>query len=450
MLVGRQATGEWWEGLRRLDIGVQDQQVKLETWNNSPTANSQTFSPTEVLEGVVELELIWDGSTFHLFRGPEELGSVEDFGLLEDGVAWLGTNVGPGNQLTVFGLAVGAPNSAQQSLEVVTPVFNQPAPARDPSLRKAAEGRGLQIGAAVNPDLLSSEQPYRETLGSEYNMVVAENVMKWSLIHPEPDRYNFCPADVVVSNARANDMKIRGHTLVWHNQNPSWLEDGNYSREELIAILKAHIFAVAGRYRGEVAEWDVVNEAISDNGGLRSTVWLDGIGPEYIEMAFRWAHEADSSALLFYNDYSIAETNTKSTAVYNLIDSLLKKGVPVHGVGFQAHVGTTPGLRPTISSIQDNIERFAELGLLTNFTEIDVRIFMPASESELSRQADIYSDLLGLCIANESCTSFVMWGFTDKHSWIPSFFEGYGAALIFDEHYQPKPAHAALLETLSN
>ncbi len=449
VLVGRLATGpEWWRGLRRLDLGVSNGQIAVQTWNNSPEPTHFGFLEPGGVQGKTQLELARVGDEFIVYAEGREAGRLPDFGLAEDGLVYLGTNVNPSGQLTLYGLAAEARANQPGSTRILAPTFQQTAAQRPDSLRALAERRALNVGAAVSPDLIGSELEYRRTLGSEFNMLTAENVMKWQPIHPARDRYSFCPADQLVAYARANGLKIRGHALVWHNQNPSWLTSGNFDRDELLEILRDHIFSVAGRFRGEITEWDVVNEAFEGDGSLRDTIWLRGIGPEYIDLAFQWAHAADPSAKLFYNDYSIEVRNRKSDAVLQLLQGMLQRGIPVHGVGFQAHLGAEAGLRVGKQALLENMRRFGDLGLETNITEFDVRLRTPATPQDLSAQAEVYQDLIQACLEAGSCTSFVMWGFTDKYSWIPGFFTGYGAALPFDEDYQPKPAYEALIGAL--
>jgi len=171
------------------------------------------------------------------------------------------------------------------------------------SLRTFAQAHGLQIGAAVAARPLQSEALYAQTLAREFSVVTPEDAMKFGPLYPDRDRYDFSDADTIVDFAEAHGMQVRGHTLVWHGQLPCWLTEENWRRNELSEILRQHIMTVVGHYRGRVVVWDVVNEAIADDGSLRDTIWLQKIGPEYIEMAFRWAHEADSGTRLFYNDY---------------------------------------------------------------------------------------------------------------------------------------------------
>ncbi|NHV99577.1 MAG: endo-1,4-beta-xylanase [Thaumarchaeota archaeon] len=312
-------------------------------------------------------------------------------------------------------------------------------------LRVLAEKHGIYIGAAVGADQLRIKE-YAETLSREFNILTTENALKFERVHPERNVYSFSEADAIISFAEANGMKVRGHTLVWHNQLPEWITRGNYSREEWIRILHDHVTTVVNRYRGRVYAWDVVNEAVDEDGSLRETIWLRNIGPEYIELAFKWAHEADPEALLFYNDYGAEGMGVKSDAVYNLVKTLLEKGVPIHGVGLQMHVSTEH--YPAPQEVVANIKRLGDLGLEVHITEIDVRIRLPADSKSLVKQAEIYRDMLKACLSSKKCTAFVMWGFTDRYSWIPGFFNGYGSALIFDENYNPKPAYYYILRTL--
>jgi endo-1,4-beta-xylanase len=265
-------------------------------------------------------------------------------------------------------------------------------------------------------------------------------------VHPEPGRYEWRGADTIVEYAEAHDMLVRGHTLVWHNQLPSWVEEGQWSREELLDVLHDHIHTVVGRYEGRIAAWDVVNEAVDDRGRLRDTIWLQVIGPEYIELAFRWAHEADPEAELFYNDYSAEAMGAKSDAVYALVEELIAEGVPIHGVGLQMHLQL--GRAPSHARVAANLERLAGLGLKTQITEMDVRV-RDTEPHTLERQAEVYGATLRLCLDAPSCTAFVLWGFTDRHSWVPTAFDGWGSPLIFDAGYAPKPAYERLREVLA-
>jgi endo-1,4-beta-xylanase len=300
----------------------------------------------------------------------------------------------------------------------------------------------------VSPQFLRDEPLYAETLGREFSMLTPENAMKFGLVHPEPDRYDFTDADLIVDFAEAHDMRVRGHTLVWHNQLPTWLTEGTWTRDKLIDILREHITTVVGHYSGRVAAWDVVNEAVADDGSRRGTIWLRGIGPEYVDMAFLWAHEADPDALLFYNDYAGEGLGPKSDAIYALVQGLVQRGVPIDGVGLQMHVS----LRwpPDPEAVAANMARLGALGLAVHVTEMDVRIQdgVGTAEQRLAAQAHVYRVMMGVCLESSACKAFVTWGFTDRHSWIPQFTGHPDAPLLFDESYRPKPAYYAIMEAL--
>jgi len=322
-------------------------------------------------------------------------------------------------------------------------------------LRDLAAQRGIHIGAAADPGYFS-EAAYSTTLGAEFNQLEAENDMKFGPIQPGPTTYNFVNADALVSYAKAHQMAVRGHTLVWYQQNPAWLTNGNYIPSQLASILQDHINTVVGRYSGQVYAWDVVNEAFNDNGTLRSTIWSDspGIGlsgTAYIEQALRWAHAADPHALLFYNDYGAETINAKSNAIYQMAQDFVERGVPLNGIGLQMHLTNA---NTNLSGIEPTIQRLTALGLQVQFTELDVRLPVDSSgnatAANLATQAQIYHDAAAICLKYPLCTAVQTWGFTDKHSWIPGTYPGWGAALEFDANYQQKPAYTAMQSVLAN
>jgi endo-1,4-beta-xylanase len=325
-------------------------------------------------------------------------------------------------------------------------------PEPDQPLRELAGTGRLRIGTAVDMNALESDATYRDRIAVEFNSVTAENVMKWETIEPQPGQLNFGPADELVAFARANGQQVRGHTLLWHNQLPTWLTQGVASGEitsdELRDILHRHVTDVVSHFRGQIYQWDVVNEVIDDNAVLRDTIWLQQLGPGYIADVFRWAHEADPSTKLYLNDYNVEGINAKSDAYHALAQQLLDEGVPVHGMGIQGHLGVQFGFFPA-SNVAQNLRRFEDLGLETSVTEADVRMVLPADTVKLQAQAQGYNTLMQGCLLVRRCTSFTVWGYTDKYSWVPGFFTGQGAANILDENFAAKPAYQALQATLA-
>ena len=314
-----------------------------------------------------------------------------------------------------------------------------------PPMRALAEEKDFYIGVAVNGWYLNDQQ-YANTLTREFNILTAENAMKFGPLSPEPGQYNFTEADAIMYFAIENGMRVRGHTLVWTNQLPAWLTEGQWTRDELIQILHDHITTLVGRYRGYILAWDVVNEAITDEGAVADNFWMSGIGPDYIEMAFRWAHEADPDALLFYNDFNAEGIGPKSDGVYEMVAALVQQGVPIHGVGMEMHTAIDRTL--DLDAIAANMQRLEALGLQVHITEMDVRVPAPATAEALDQQARIYQDMLQTCLDAPNCTAFVMWGLSDAYSWIPTVYPDWGSALILDEDYQPKPAYQAMYKLL--
>ncbi|MFJ5776702.1 endo-1,4-beta-xylanase [Streptomyces sp. NPDC093094] len=317
-----------------------------------------------------------------------------------------------------------------------------PARAADAPLRDLAAAKGKIIGSAVNPAKLTGT--YGDIAGREFNSVTPDNAMKWESVEPSRGTFNWAPADQVVAFATAHGQQVRGHTLVWHSQNPGWLANGTWTPAQLSTVLQDHITAEVGRYKGRIAAWDVVNEAFNEDGTYRSSIWSNGLGQDYIANALTWARAADPGAKLYINDYNVEGVNAKSTALYNLVRSLKERGVPIDGVGLQAHLilGQVP------SSLQQNIQRFADLGVDVAITELDVRMQLPSTAAKLTQQAADYKAVMDACVAVSRCTGVTVWGFTDSDSWVPDVFDGYGAATPYDESFTPKPAYRALAGSL--
>jgi endo-1,4-beta-xylanase len=324
-----------------------------------------------------------------------------------------------------------------------------PTPSPAPlSLRSLAQARGISIGTAVNNDVLRGDARYGDVLAREFNMVTPEVLMKFDATEPERNHYTFDGGDTLVAFAKMHNMQVRGHNLVWYTALPPWLTTGHYSRDELMKILHDHIVTEVSHYRGQVNIWDVVNEAINDDGALQDSIWLRGIGPDYLDLAFRWAHEANPAARLFYNDYGGEGLGKKSNAIYNLVKGMVQRGVPINGVGLEMHVSLDKYPRP--QDVLANMKRLAALGLEVQITEMDVQIQNDPRplQARLEAEAQVYGDMLGTCLAVKQCTAFIMWGFTDRHTWIPDATGHRDAPLIFDEEYLPKPAYFALLNVL--
>lgn len=307
----------------------------------------------------------------------------------------------------------------------------------------------FDIGAAVNLHTIESS---KELLTTHFNSITAENDMKFVSVHPEEQLYTFEAADKLHQFAQQNGMKMRGHTLVWHNQTTDWVFEGENgqpaSRELLLARMKSHIDTIVGRYKGSIYAWDVVNEVIEDKSELflRDSRWLQIIGEDFIEKAFQYAHEADPNALLFYNDYN--ECNpVKRDKIVKLIQSLKAKGVPIHGMGLQAHWNLSG---PSIAEIREAIEKYAALDIQLQVTELDISVFdfedrrtdltAPTTQM-LELQAERYDQIFSLFREySDVITSVTFWGAGEDYTWLDGFpVRGRkNWPFVFDEKHQPK------------
>ncbi|MHB9859680.1 endo-1,4-beta-xylanase [Streptomyces sp. YIM S03343] len=314
--------------------------------------------------------------------------------------------------------------------------------AADTPLRDLAAAKSKVIGTAVTGSKLTGT--YGDIAAGQFSSLTPGNAMKWGSVEPTQGSFNWSEADQIVAFAKAHNQQVRGHTLVWHSQNPSWLTNGTWTSAQLSSLLQNHISTEVTRYKGDIAAWDVVNEPFNEDGTYRSTLWYNGLGSGYIASALTWAHAADPAAKLYINDYNVEGVNAKSTALYNLVKSLKDQGVPIDGVGLQAHLilGQVP------STLQQNIQRFADLGVDVAITELDVRMQLPATDASLAQQKADFKSVTAACAAVSRCVNITVWGFTDSDSWVPGTFPGYGAATPYDENYAPKPAYYGISEAL--
>jgi endo-1,4-beta-xylanase len=314
----------------------------------------------------------------------------------------------------------------------------------DSTLGQLAAARGKYLGSATdNPEL--SDAPYVSILGSEFGQITPGNTMKWYATEPSQGQFNFAAADTIVSMAKQHSQIVRGHTLVWHNQLPGWLTGGSFTTAQLSSILQNHVTTEVTHFKGQLYAWDVVNEAFNDDGTFRQTMWYNAFGSGYIANALTWAHAADPNVKLYINDYNVDGLGAKSDALYNLVRSLKQQGVPIDGVGLQAHL--VLGQVPT--SIQQNIQRFADLGVEVAITELDIRMNLPRDATKDAQQATDYSTVVKACLAVTRCVGITVWDYTDKYSWIPGVFSGQGAALPYDENFAKKPAYFAIAGALA-
>jgi endo-1,4-beta-xylanase len=295
------------------------------------------------------------------------------------------------------------------------------------------------VGSAVGAAYLASEPDYRAVLTREFDNVTPENEMKWGTVEAVRGQYDWSGADAIVRYAQQHHKTVRGHTLVWHSQLPDWV--AALPADELRRVLRDHVTTEVKRYKGKVRAWDVVNEIFNEDGTRRDTVFRQKLGDGFVADVFRWAHAADPAATLYINDYNIEGRNPKSDAVYDLVKTLRRQGVPIGGVGVQAHLSTQYGFP---AEYRSNLARFGALGVDVAVTEADVRIPTPPDAAKLDTQASYFDQLWDGCQAVRRCVEFTTWGFTDRHSWVPDVFPGEGAACLFDADLKPKPAYTRI------
>ena len=307
-------------------------------------------------------------------------------------------------------------------------------------LRALAKAKGILVGTAVRADQLKRNRAYRELIAQQFSTVTPENEMKWDATEPEQGTFDFGPADEIVARARAAGQKIRGHTLVWYSQLPSWVR--KLDAADLRTAMTRHIQRVMGHFKGAVGVWDVVNEPITDGGTLRQSVFMRRLGAGYIADAFRLARAADPSAKLYLNEIGAEGINPKSDKLYEIVSGLKRQGL-IDGVGFQTH----SNLKGLPSDFVENMSRFRALGLDVAITEADVGLRLPASDADLQAQARIYAQIVRSCLA-VSCRALTFWGYTDGRSWISETQPGMGAATLLDDALHPKPAFFAVQRAL--
>lgn len=328
-----------------------------------------------------------------------------------------------------------------------------------PSLKDVFAG-DFKLGTAIPVSAITSQDgPDAQLLIKHFNSITAENELKWDATEPREGQFDFTRADPIVKFAVNNGIGLRGHTLVWHSQTPDWVfhdEAGNLvSKEVLFARMKQHIQTVAGRYKGQIYAWDVVNEVLEPGdhapGGLRNSLWYQIAGEEYIEKAFIYAREVDPNAKLFINDYN-TNMPDKRQDLYDLIKRLKDKGIPVDGVGHQTHIGIE---YPSVQELDDMVTAFRDLAIEQQITEMDMSIYTNDVDAydtfplDLQiKQAKRYQAIFDVFRKHkDQVNSVTIWGKDDGNTWLRSFpVNRNNWPLLFDERLQAKYAYWALVD----
>lgn len=323
-------------------------------------------------------------------------------------------------------LSCGAAGLVNTPLVLSGPVQAAEAKNVSPGLHQLAQIRKVDFGTCFSSHLIKGDPSYTDAVLANCGVIVPENEMKWEQLHPTAERFDFSKSDRLAEFASRNHLSLRGHTLVWHLQQPAWIKaiDGAASAER---ILIDHIETVVGRYSQSVSSWDVVNEAIEPShgrrDGLRQTIWLDLLGPEYLDLAFYAAHAAAPECQLVYNDYSLELANREHGKrryhTLKLLEGMLARGVPVHALGIQGHLPADVGQFDS-DTFAEFLRNVSGLGLKVLITELDVsdRNLRSNTEYRDRKVAEVYQAFLETALDNPAVTGILTWGLSDRYSWL--------------------------------
>jgi endo-1,4-beta-xylanase len=308
------------------------------------------------------------------------------------------------------------------------------------------------IGAAVKVQLLRDNAAYRNLVINNFNSITAENAMKFNSLHPAPTVFTWKDADYIVDFAIQNNIRVHGHTLLWTKYTPKWVTNFNGSRSEWQDLLKYHIQTIVSHFKGKVHSWDVMNEAFDDKGNLIPCIWLEKLGPEYIELAFRYAHECDPTALLFYNDYGQEFAGRKLQAIMAMVQDFKRRGVPISGLGLQMHTV----LRMSTEQLAKAIQSAASTGLKVHISELEISVRYQKPESFLldsvleSQQAQKYIGVFQAYMRIPRVQQFgiTTWNVSDADSFRNSKIRNHDFPLLFDMNFKPKAAYRALVNEM--
>jgi endo-1,4-beta-xylanase len=307
------------------------------------------------------------------------------------------------------------------------------------------------VGVAVNTNKLFRDTRYRDLVIAEFNSITAENSMKPSMIHPSKEVYNFNETDLLIDFCKKHNKRLHGHTLVWYKDNPKWMEKFQGTKSEWELLLKNHIQTIITHCKSVVRSWDVVNEAFNDDGSLRQNIWLKHIGESYIEQSFRYAEEADPSAVLFYNDFDLESKPEKSEAVLKYLKKLRAKGVKIDGIGMQMHINVNA---PYITDINLAAIKAESYGFLIHYSELDISTvktgkFLTSRKHLMDLQGSRMKEIVRgyRNLKNTNRFGITVWGLSDEDSWL-YHKNDHDKPLLFDNRYRVKPAYTGFLEGL--
>ena len=471
-LTGSLNTGaQYWQGMNEVEFGLDNNgNYVFAYWDgtsSSPAYYKVLKSFSSPPTGTVTVELLHQSGQFTVFFNGVQYGPIPDPGLFKTGYIFPGFVLFPSQtmQMTRFAFEVPA---ADTVAKISAPVGAYPFQYSGDSLGSLSAATGRIFGTQVSPQQFALGRYDQFTLGttggkpdpsyapkvvSEFDGVIAAT-MYYFMTETAQNTFTYGDGDATIAAARANSLQVHCHHLIGPNLYlPAWIVNGKFTSAQLTQIMTTHIRTVMGHFKGQCTSWDVVNEALNQDGTVSTTanIWAQTIGPSYIDVAFQLARQADPDAKLYYNDFYVENQTPKTNGMYSLISGMQQRGVPIDGVGLQCHWipgNADPNWLPNHDQMVANMAHLAKMGLTARLSEVDARLLLPASAAALANQATIFSTTTQACLDSPNCTGVWFWGADDNTSWIPSFFPGYGAATLFDANFNPKPGYASVISTL--
>ncbi|HEY5153033.1 MAG TPA: endo-1,4-beta-xylanase [Candidatus Saccharimonadales bacterium] len=443
---------EWRFEPPSVQITLVNQAVRVSVWDGTSANPAEVKQFVFTDRNLATLAVTQSGSSLKITANSKKLGTVNARTIFAADKLWIGADAAKGNiPWTLSGLAVRGPAGSLQVNDGLS--WNKP-PAAGKTLQSlaAARPRPILIGAAVALNPLLTNSRYRTLALEQFGVWTPENELKPQFIHPQPGVYSFKDADLLVNTALRNGIAVHGHTLVFGEANPRWMQSAPPADRQQIMV--DHITAVMTHFKGRIHEWDVLDEPLSDNDGdyanggdgLRHHIWYQAMGKDYVAIALRAAHAADPSAKLYINDYGLEADGERWTALLQLIGQLQSQGVPLDGIGFEAHVYEAGDhIDPAV--LERHMAQLSALGLTSRISEIDVH----GENSQY--QAAEYAGVLKACLDQAGCTAFSTWGITDRYGSTTDtgvYPLSYGNDLIWNIGLQPKPAYPKLMQLLQS
>ncbi|SDX96310.1 endo-1,4-beta-xylanase [Amycolatopsis xylanica] len=429
---------EWRQEPPSVRTGIVGGKLEIAVWDGKSDKAAETKTFGSGLSGDVALSIRRGGGSVKVFVAGKELGSVSERGVFGSGTVWFGADAAVGGGWTLRAL------TASGSVKVVdAPAWKQQPSSSSLRAKAAGLARPIGVGTAVASGPLVSDAAYRAIAGREFSALTPENDMKPQFVQPRRGVYAFAEADMLVDFARANDMAVHAHTLVWFEALPTWMRSASDKK----TVMLDHIKTVAGHFKGRVAEWDVVNEPINEDNpdGLEHNLWHQAMGADYISQAFKAARAADPGAVLYLNEYGAEQDGGRWDALYKLVKKLRADGVPIDGVGLQNHEYEKADRTPP-ETFRKHVRALAALGLKVRVSEMDV-----VSGGDTTMQAKEFAGKLAVCRDEPACTTFGAWGFTDRFGSTADagkYPVGPGDALPWDKSLNPKKAVTSMLAEL--